>query len=97
MTEIKIEMGKLMGQFDILNQTINELKKGMEKTNREMQKLHNDFLTFSVSVMTEMEKRFVKKDELALLKRAVSVVVVTLFTALCLSGVDVAITKWFNG
>ena len=96
MTEIKIEMGKLMGQFDVLNQTIKELKNGMEKTNKEVQKLHNDFLTFSVSVMTEVEKRFVKKDELAFLKRACSIIVVTFFTALCLSGVDMAITRWFN-
>lgn len=95
MTSFDVEIGKLMAQFESLRLRIDELKKGMETTNKQVSKLHTDFVAFSSNVVTQMDEIFVRRTDLAPFKMALSFVAMTTFSAVCLSICELLFGKYF--
>lgn len=95
MPTIQVEIGKLMAQFSGLSLQIEELKKGMENTNRQLMKLHGEFTSFSSKIGKEMEARFLTRSEIAPLKAVLSVVAVTTLSAICLTVTEMILNRLF--
>ena len=66
MTRFELEIGKLMAQFDSLQQRLDIVTKGMDDTNKQIMKWHRDFESFTGEIMEKMEKRFIVMDAMPL-------------------------------
>jgi|GEM_PF-2985757 len=95
MPQIQIEMGKLMAQFSALNHTLNILQDKMEKTTMKLDNLHHEFTSFSDCLIPHMSRHFILRSELAPFKRLLSVVAVTLFSAICISLTELIVARNF--
>ena len=95
MTQFDVEIGKLMAQFESVQQRIDELKKGMDNTNKQLQIWRKDFDSFTGSVMEKMEKRFVLRSELAPIKAILSVIAAATASAICLNLSELVFSKLF--
>ena len=95
MAEIKIEMGKLMAQFSSLNASLQTLQNKMENTTSKLDNLHREFLSFTDTLLPQMTQHFIRRSELAPFKRLLSVVAVTLFSAICLSLTELILARYF--
>ena len=85
MTKFELEIGKLMAQFDSLQQRLDIVTKGMENTNRQLIKWQLDFEQFAGDIMEKMEKRFILRSEIAPIKSVLSVIAVATISAICLT------------
>ena len=85
MTRFELEIGKLMAQFDSLQQRLDIVTKGMDDTNKQLMKWHQDFELFTSEIMEKMEKRFILRSEIAPIKAILSVVAVATVSAICLT------------
>ncbi len=85
MASFDLQIGKLMAQFDSLQSRIDDVRKGMDNTNRQLAKWHGEFETFAGDIMEKMEKRFILRSEIAPIKAALSVVLVATVSAICIS------------
>ena len=56
MTAFELEIGKLMAQFEGLQQRLDDVRKGMESTNKQLMKWHQEFENFAGDIMEKMEK-----------------------------------------
>lgn len=95
MTRFDLEIGKLMAQFESLQQQIEVLNKGMENTNQQLAKLSVDFGHFSGQIFEQMDKRFVRRSDLAPVKAFLSVALVSTFSALCLTLSEIFLKRLF--
>lgn len=94
MTQFDVEIGKLMAQFESVQQRIDELKKGMDNTNKQLQIWRKDFDCFTGEIMEKMEKRFVLRSELAPIKAVLSVIAVATVSAICLNLSEMFFSKF---
>ena len=94
MTKFDIEIGKLMAEFESIQQRIDELKKGMDNTNKQLQIWRKDFDCFTGEIMEKMEKRFVLRSELAPVKAILSVIAAATVSAICLNVSELFFTKF---
>ena len=85
MTRFELEIGKLMAQFDALQQRLDTVSKGMDDTNKRLMSWHQDFENFTGEIMEKMEKRFILRSEIEPIKAILSVVAVTTLSAICLT------------
>ncbi len=85
MTDFELEVGKLMAQFSALENQIVELKKGLNNSNRQVNRLHNDFLKFSNTIIQKMEANFITRNEIAPIKTVVSIGLAAAFSSICLT------------
>ncbi len=95
MTAFEVEIGKLMAQFESVQARIDELKKGMDNTNRQIIHWRSDFDKFTGDIMEKMEKRFILRSELAPIKAVLSVIAVATVSAICLSLSELLFQKLF--
>ena len=95
MTHFDLEVGKLMAQFESLQQQIEVLNKGMENTNQQLAKLAADFGRFSGQIFEQMDTRFVRRSDLAPIKAFLSVAWVSTFSALCLTLSEIFLKRLF--
>ena len=54
MTQFELEIGKLMAQFASLQQQLDNVSKGMEQTNKQLMRWHQDFDNFTGDIMEKM-------------------------------------------
>ncbi len=94
MPTFQVEIGKLMARVDGLAAQIDELKKGMDDTNRQLSRLTTQLAAFSSDVMKDMEKKFITRAEIAPIKAVLSVVAATTFSAFCLAAAELFFNKW---
>ena len=85
MTAFELEIGKLMAQFDSLQQRLDDVRKGMENTNKQLMKWHQEFEIFAGDIMEKMEKRFILRSEIAPIKAMLSIVAVATVSAIFLT------------
>lgn len=85
MTAHELEIGKLMAQFESLQHRLDDVRRGMENTNKQLEKWHQEFENFSGDIMEKMEKRFILRSEIAPIKAILSVVFVATLSAVCLT------------
>ena len=85
MTAFELEIGKLMAQFDSLQQRLDDVRRGMDNTNKQLAKWHDEFENFAGDIMEKMEKRFILRSEIAPVKTILSVVTVATISAICIS------------
>ena len=95
MTRFELEIGKLMAQFDSLQQQLDSLSKAMERSNKQLMRWHQDFEIFTGDIMEKMEKRFVLRSEIAPIKAVLSVITVATVSAICLSLSELVFKKLF--
>ena len=95
MTQFELEIGKLMAQFASLQQQLDNVSKGMEQTNKQLMRWHQDFDNFTGDIMEKMEKRFVLRSEIAPIKAVLSVIAVATVSAICLSLSELIFKKLF--
>ena len=93
MTQFDVEIGKLMAQFENVQQRIDELKKGMDTTNKQLQNWRKDFDCFTGEIMEKMERKFVLRSELAPIKAILSVIAAATVSAICLNLSDLIFSK----
>ena len=94
MAVLQVEIGKLMARVDGLAAQIEDLKKGMDSTNRQLVRLTTQLAAFSADMMTEMEKKFITRAEIAPIKAVLSVVAATTFSAFCMAAAELFFHKW---
>ena len=85
MTRFELEIGKLMAHFDGLQKRLDIVTKGMDDTNKQLMKWHQDFEIFTAEIMEKMEKRFILRSEIAPIKAVLSVIAVATVSAICLT------------
>ena len=85
MTAFELEIGKLMAQFDSLQQRLDDVRKGMDSTNKQLMKWHQEFENFAGDIMEKMEKRFILRSEIAPIKAMLSAVAIATVSAICLT------------
>ena len=85
MTAFELEIGKLMAQFDSLQQRLDDVRKGMDNANKQLMKWHQEFENFAGDIMEKMEKRFILRSEIAPIKAMLSVIAVATVSAICLT------------
>lgn len=95
MTRFELEIGKLMAQFDSLQQRLDIVTKGMDDTNKQIMKWHHDFEKFTGEIMEKMEKRFILRSEIAPIKSVLSVVAVATLSAICLTLSELVFNRLF--
>lgn len=95
MTRFELEVGKLMAQFESLQQRLDIVTKGMDDTNKQIMKWHRDFEIFTNEIMEKMEKRFILRSEIAPIKSVLSVVAVATVSAICLTLSELIFNRLF--
>ena len=95
MTRFELEIGKLMAQFDSLQQRLDIVTKAMDDTNKQIMKWRRDFEIFSSEIMEKMEKRFILRSEIAPIKSVLSVVAVATLSAICLTLSELIFNRLF--
>ena len=85
MTRFELEIGKLMAQFEGLQQRLDTVSKGMDDTNKRLLAWYQDFENFTGEIMEKMEKRFILRSEIEPIKAILSVIAVTMFSTICLT------------
>ena len=95
MTRFELEIGKLIAQFNSLQQQLDVVTKGMDNTNKQLMKLHANFENFSREIMEKMERKFILRSEMAPIKSILSVVAVAMISAICLTLSELFFSRLF--
>lgn len=94
MTELSLELGKLMAQVDALQKQLTDIKKEVCSTKNQIVGVHTELLNFMGTVQQKtacqslhdrIGKDFILRTEITPIKSVLNIIALTTITAICVA------------
>lgn len=94
MTEVSLELGKLMAQVDALQKQLTDIKKDVCSTKNQITSVHTELINFMGTVQKKtacqnmhekISKDFISRTEITPIKSILNVIALTTLTAICVA------------